>query len=152
MGSYTMQNRSLQVRDGDMPLLPFQSGCKPQIQTVRTHTCVLSRQLCPSVAIQIRLCYTNCHCSSFSAILGFPTLPRATIQLCWTNRAASWYNDSHDPVMYGCETRTSITVVSKFPRKTWGAGACANSGYQALFSDFFQAPGNEATPSLYSLF
>ena len=30
-------------------------------------------------------------------------------------------NDSHDSVMYGRATRTSITIVSKFPRKTWGA-------------------------------
>ena len=26
MGNYTVQNRSLQVRDGNMPLLPYQSG------------------------------------------------------------------------------------------------------------------------------
>jgi len=30
-------------------------------------------------------------------------------------------DDSRDSVMYGRATRTSITVVSKIPRKTWGA-------------------------------
>jgi len=53
-------------------------------------------------------------------------------------------NDSCDSVIYGA-TRTSITVVSKFPRKTWRAmHTCTNSGYQALLFDFFQVPGNKA--------
>ena len=30
-------------------------------------------------------------------------------------------NDSRVSVMYGRATRTSITVLSKFPTKTWGA-------------------------------
>ena len=43
------------------------------------------------------------------------------------------------PVIHGRATQTaetSTTVLSKFPRKTWGARACANSGYQVLLSDF----------------
>ena len=35
MCSYTMQNCSFKVCDGDMPLLPFQSGCERQIQNVK---------------------------------------------------------------------------------------------------------------------
>ena len=57
-----MYKRSLQVRDGDMLLLPFQSGCEARIQTL--HTCVLA----VSAALP---------CPQFSAILDFPTLPRA---------------------------------------------------------------------------
>jgi len=37
-----MQNHSLQVHDGNMLLLPFQSGCETRIQAIRTHTCVLA--------------------------------------------------------------------------------------------------------------
>ena len=57
-----------------------------------------------------------------------------TIQLRWTNRTAWRCNDSRDSVMYCCVTRTSITLVSKFPRK--GAPLW-----------FFGVPWNEATCS-----
>jgi len=46
-------------------------------------------------------------------------------------------NNSRDTVMYGHATQTSITVVSKFPIKNLGSHARMNSGYQALFSEFF---------------
>ena len=78
MCSYTMQKRSLQVRNGDMPLLPFQSGCEARIQTVRLVHVYLPYL---SVAIQTHPCCIDVliaiSCSSFSAILGFPTIPRA---------------------------------------------------------------------------
>ena len=45
--------------------------------------------------------------------------------------------------MYSRTTPTSNTVVSKVPRKP-RSHACVNSGYQALFSIFFQVLGNEA--------
>ena len=91
--------------------------------TVRTHTWNLPHL---SVAIQT--------CLSF---LTFPPYQGHTTWLYWMNRAASRCNNSHDLwlVMYGCESRTNITVVS---RKTWGA-ACTNSGYQVLHSDFSSA-------------
>ena len=140
MCSYTMQNHSLQVRGGDMPLLSFQSGCKRWIQTVVTHTVYL---LCPSVAIQTHSCHIHvlyCHqLFVLQAILGFPTSPRAhdTALLNEQDRAACRCNDFRDSVIYSHATWTSITVVSKFPGKR-GEPACMNSRYQALLSDFFE--------------
>ena len=50
-------------------------------------------------------------------------------------------NDSHVSVMYGRATRTSITVVSKFPTKILGSRTYANSGYKALFSPITECLG-----------
>ena len=96
-----MQNLSLQVCDGNMLLLPFQSGCEARIQMART-------------------------------------------------RAVSRCNDSCDSVMYGRATQTSVTVVFKFPRKTWGAKHTRtvdtrhSSPIFFIFFNFFRAPGNDA--------
>jgi len=38
---FAVSTSSFQVRSGDIPLLPLQSGCKARRQTVRTHTCVV---------------------------------------------------------------------------------------------------------------
>ena len=61
------------------------------------------------------------------------------------NWAAYRCNDYRDSVMYGCVTRTSITVVSKLPRKSWGAMHVQQWIPGTLLSFFFQVPGNEAT-------
>jgi len=131
MCSYTMQNHSLPVSDGDMPLQPFQSGCEGRIQIVRTrtHTVYLP---CLSLAIQTRPCHINvlyCHqLFVLQAILGFP--PTEGTWLCWTNNAACRCNDSRDSVMYCLQHG----LVSQFqiPQKNLQSRACTNSGYQAL--------------------
>ena len=76
---------------------------------------------------------TSVFCSSVT-FLAFQPYWGHTIQLCWTNRAASRCTDSSDSVMYGRVTRNSITVVSKFPRK-------------GALLWFFGAHGNEVTCS-----
>jgi len=98
------------------------SGCKARTQMVGTHTCVAMNLPHLSVAIQTQLChYKHAALHQMFVLPGFPTLLRAHRRLCWTNRAMSRSNDSHDSAMNGRATRTSITVVSKFPRKIYGA-------------------------------
>ena len=46
--------------------------------------------------------------------------------------------------MYGRATRTSITVVSKFPTKTWGAAHARTVDTRSSSPHLPRAPGNEA--------
>ena len=46
--------------------------------------------------------------------------------------------------MYGRATRTSITVVSKFPTKTWGAAHARTVDTRRSSPQLPRAPGNEA--------
>ena len=95
-----------------LPLLPFQSGCEARVQnSYITCTRRICRQPYKQSLPQLQTCCIAISCSSFSAILGFPTLPRARISL------------NHR--MYGRATRTGIAVVYK---KSLGSRACANSG------------------------
>ena len=103
-----------QVCDGNMPLLPFQSGCEAQIQTGRPYSNLpypVAEQTCPYLFKR--------------AVLPSVVRPSAPF-LVFSNltkgipHASCRCNDSHDSVMYSHATQTSITVLSKFPRKTWG--------------------------------
>ena len=53
-------------------------------------------------------------------------------------------NDSRDSVMHNHTTRTSITVVSKFPRKTWGT-THARTVDTRRSSPIFSSTRNKAT-------
>ena len=53
-------------------------------------------------------------------------------------------NNSHDSVIYGRATQTSITVVSMFPRKTWGATHAQTVDTRYFYLIFFWALGNKA--------
>ena len=46
--------------------------------------------------------------------------------------------------MYGRATRSSITVVSKFPTKTWGAAHARTVDTRRSSPQLPRAPGNEA--------
>ena len=46
--------------------------------------------------------------------------------------------------MYGRAARTSITVVSKFPTKTWGAAHARTVDTRRSSPQLPRAPGNEA--------
>ena len=108
----------------------------------RTHTCVAMDISYSSVAIQ-----SLTHpCHNKRAVLSSVVGPSVTFSIfqpywghmtrLWMNRAQSRCNDYYDSVIYGPATQTSITVVSKFSRKTWGA---VSSGYQALLSTHFRS-------------
>ena len=116
-----------------MPLLPFQSGCESQIQTVRTHTCVLAVSVNSHTTTSLP--YTRAVLPS----VVHPLVPFLAFQSYrgHTTQFVELHVDVSTPVNRRA-TQTSVTVVSKFPTKeNLGSHACTNSGYQALFSDFF---------------
>ena len=47
--------------------------------------------------------------------------------------------------MYGRATQTSITVVSKFPPKSWGAVHAQTVDTRRPYPIFFQVPGNKVS-------
>ena len=120
----TEKGDGLQVRDGDMPLLSaFPKWMRGTNTNGKTRTCVLAISVGAMQTLHaIQTCCIAISCSSFSAILDFPTLPRAH-DMALLNELGCMCKctDFRESVTYGGATQTSITVVSKFPRNTWGA-------------------------------